>query len=95
MERANLRNKLRNRNPEGVSFQSGGRMETKKNGTNKWYVPGEAVRDRRTGQKMYVDAPWSSEIKCVYYNTVTDELVKLEVPCEDLEKVEETDPKDR
>ncbi|EKO78134.1 hypothetical protein LEP1GSC163_1910 [Leptospira santarosai str. CBC379] len=44
---------------------------------------------------MYVDAPWSSEIKCVYYNTVTDELVKLEVPCEDLEKVEETDPKDR
>ncbi|ULH27724.1 hypothetical protein [Leptospira weilii] len=55
------------------------------------YALGEAVRDKRTGQKMYVDASWSPEIKCIYYNTLMDELIKVEVPYEDLEKVIDLD----
>ncbi|EMN02944.1 hypothetical protein [Leptospira noguchii] len=31
----------------------------------------------------------TSHSKCVYYDVVTNELVKVEVPFEDLEKVEE------
>ncbi|EMM74651.1 hypothetical protein LEP1GSC038_0037 [Leptospira weilii str. 2006001855] len=59
------------------------------------YVLGEAVRDKKTGQKMYVDASWSPEIKCVYYNTSMDSLVKVEVPYEDLEKLIDLDFKAR
>ncbi|EMF80490.1 hypothetical protein LEP1GSC188_0578 [Leptospira weilii serovar Topaz str. LT2116] len=40
---------------------------------------------------MYVDATWSPEIRCVYYNTSMDELIKVEVPYEDLEKVIDLD----
>ncbi|WP_420914985.1 hypothetical protein [Leptospira weilii] len=57
--------------------------------SKKGYALGEAVRNKRTGQKMYVDMTWSPEIKCVYYDPVEDQLVKLEVPFEDLEKVKE------
>ncbi|EQA64189.1 hypothetical protein [Leptospira alexanderi] len=64
-------------------------MEVEETKRKQGYVLGEAVRDKRTGQKMYVDATWSLEIKCVYYDPVTDKLVKLEVPYEALEKVEE------
>ncbi|QDK21670.1 hypothetical protein [Leptospira weilii] len=63
-------------------------MEEEKR-SSKGYVLGEAVRNKRTGQKMYVDAIWSPEIKCVYYDPVEDKLVKLEVPFEDLEKFKE------
>ncbi|EKR64445.1 hypothetical protein LEP1GSC036_2242 [Leptospira weilii str. 2006001853] len=64
-------------------------MKAEEKKSSKGYALGEAVRDKRTGQKMYVDTTWSSEIKCVYYDPVEDKLVKLEVPFEDLEKVKE------
>lgn len=53
------------------------------------YMLGEAVRNKVTGQKMYVDIPWFPEVTCVYFDPITDVLVKVEVPPEDLEKVEE------
>ncbi|EMO31769.1 hypothetical protein LEP1GSC175_1144, partial [Leptospira santarosai str. HAI821] len=34
-------------------------METEEKQISKRYVIGEAVRDKRSGQKMYVDAAWS------------------------------------
>ncbi|KAK2617192.1 hypothetical protein CFV95_020530 (plasmid) [Leptospira interrogans] len=55
----------------------------------KGYVLGEAVRDKRTGQTMYVNAVWSLEVKCVYYDPKTNQLVKLEVPYEELEKADD------
>ncbi|EMF80480.1 hypothetical protein LEP1GSC188_0554 [Leptospira weilii serovar Topaz str. LT2116] len=61
------------------------------NKSKQGYALGEAVRDKVTGQKMYVDAAWSPEIKCVYYNTSMDELIKVEVPYEDLEKIMDLD----
>ncbi|AVV49790.1 hypothetical protein [Leptospira santarosai] len=64
-------------------------METEEKQSSKRYVIGEAVRDKRSGQKMYVDAAWSMEIKCVYYDVLTNKLVKVEVPHEELEKVED------
>ncbi|EPE85716.1 hypothetical protein LEP1GSC021_2162 [Leptospira noguchii str. 1993005606] len=53
------------------------------------FVLGEAVRNKVTGQKMYVDIPWNPEVTCVYFDTETNQLVKVEVSPEDLEKVEE------
>ncbi|KAA1269118.1 hypothetical protein KQY10_02420 [Leptospira interrogans] len=53
------------------------------------YMLGEAVRNRITGQKMYVDAAWNPEVTCVYFDPKTDVFIKVEVPPEDLEKVEE------
>ncbi|EMN54201.1 hypothetical protein LEP1GSC089_1630 [Leptospira interrogans serovar Autumnalis str. LP101] len=38
---------------------------------------------------MYVDAVWSLEVKCVYYDPKTNQLVKLEVPYEELEKADD------
>ncbi|WP_082287321.1 hypothetical protein [Leptospira kirschneri] len=55
----------------------------------KHFVLGEAVRNRVTGQKMYVDASWNPEVTCVYFDLSKNALVKLEVSPEDLEKVEE------
>ncbi|WP_051060284.1 hypothetical protein [Leptospira weilii] len=55
----------------------------------KRYVLGEAVKDRRTGRKMYVDANWHPEVKCIYYDTLTDALVKVEVPDKYLSRVKE------
>ncbi|MFA4796142.1 hypothetical protein [Leptospira kirschneri] len=56
------------------------------------YRLGEAVRDKKTGRKMYVDLTWSTEIPCVYFDELTNKLVKLEIAYEDLEKVEEVLP---
>ncbi|WP_061298848.1 hypothetical protein [Leptospira borgpetersenii] len=53
------------------------------------YAIGEAARNKTTGQRMYVDASWNPEIKCVYYDPVKDTLEKVEVPYEDLERVKE------
>lgn len=50
---------------------------------------GEAVRNRVTGQKMFVDASWSPEVTCVYFDPSKNSLVKVEVSPEDLETVEE------
>ncbi|EKN87862.1 hypothetical protein [Leptospira interrogans] len=53
------------------------------------FVLGEAVRNRVTGQKMYVDANWNPEVSCVYFDTARNSLVKVDVLPDDLEKVEE------
>ncbi|UML86521.1 hypothetical protein FH587_07240 [Leptospira interrogans] len=53
------------------------------------YILGEVVRNKITGQKMYVDIAWNPEITCVYVDPETNALVKVEVSPEDLEKVEE------
>ncbi|XDD51154.1 hypothetical protein AB3N59_05095 [Leptospira sp. WS92.C1] len=55
----------------------------------KHFVLGEAVRNRVTGQKMFVDASWSPEVTCVYFDPSKNSLVKVEVSPEDLETVEE------
>ncbi|TGL73789.1 hypothetical protein [Leptospira yasudae] len=57
--------------------------------SGKHFVLGEAVRNRVTGQKMYVDANWNPEVTCIYFDTARNSLVKLEVSPDDLEKVEE------
>ncbi|WP_061226767.1 hypothetical protein [Leptospira interrogans] len=62
-------------------------MNERKSG--KHFVFGEAVRNRVTGQKMYVDANWNPEVPCVYFDSARNALVKLEVSPDDLEKVEE------
>ncbi|EKR16660.1 hypothetical protein [Leptospira interrogans] len=64
--------------------------EEKKSKIN--YMLGEAVRDKTTGRKMYVDLTWSTEIPCVYFDELTNKLVKLEIPYDNLEKVEEVFP---
>ncbi|QCO32042.1 hypothetical protein E4414_02205 [Leptospira interrogans] len=61
--------------------------DERKNG--KHFVLGEAVRNRVTGQKMYVDVAWTPEVSCVYFDSSSQTFVKLEVSPEDLEKVEE------
>ncbi|EMK24669.1 hypothetical protein LEP1GSC008_1665 [Leptospira kirschneri serovar Bulgarica str. Nikolaevo] len=38
---------------------------------------------------MYVDTTWNPEVSCVYFDPSKNSLVKVEVPPEDLEKVEE------
>ncbi|WP_235596863.1 hypothetical protein [Leptospira alstonii] len=54
------------------------------------YVAGEAVRDKRTGQEMYVDTTWDGKVPCVYFDLEKRTLVKVEIPFEDLEKMQET-----
>ncbi|EKR62789.1 hypothetical protein LEP1GSC036_2216, partial [Leptospira weilii str. 2006001853] len=41
-------------------------METNKK--KKGYALGEAVRDKVTGQKMYVEVTWTPEVRCVYFD---------------------------
>ncbi|EMY24484.1 hypothetical protein LEP1GSC115_4857, partial [Leptospira interrogans serovar Australis str. 200703203] len=38
---------------------------------------GEAVRDKTTGQKMYVEVPWNPEVSCVYFDAEKESLVKV------------------
>ncbi|AXR60309.1 hypothetical protein DQM68_05975 [Leptospira mayottensis] len=39
---------------------------------------------------MYVDTTWDGKVPCVYFDTESGSLVKVEVPFEDLEKIKET-----
>ncbi|EMO99755.1 hypothetical protein [Leptospira santarosai] len=63
-------------------------MEAKKR--KKGYALGEAVKDKKSGQKMYVSTAWSPEVSCVYFDADRGSLVKVEVSFDDLEKVNET-----
>ncbi|UPY76979.1 hypothetical protein FH581_013645 [Leptospira weilii] len=54
------------------------------------FVLGEAVRSKTTGRRMYVDATWDGKVPCVYFDTEKRSLVKVEVPFDDLEKIQET-----
>lgn len=65
-------------------------METKK--SKKGYALGEAVRDKVTGQKMYVEVTWSPEIRCVYFDAGKESLVKVKMYPEELERIKESLP---
>ncbi|EMO51669.1 hypothetical protein [Leptospira noguchii] len=52
------------------------------------FVLGEAVRNKVTGQKMYVYVVWNPKVSCVYFDAKRETLVKVEVSPEDLEKVD-------
>ncbi|ABJ77109.1 hypothetical protein [Leptospira borgpetersenii] len=54
------------------------------------YAIGEAVRNKTTGQKMYVEIAWSPEVRCVYFDAEKGNLVKVDVWFQDLEKIKET-----
>ncbi|EMJ61796.1 MULTISPECIES: hypothetical protein [Leptospira] len=60
-------------------------METNKK--KKGYALGEAVRDKKTGQKMYVEVTWTPEVRCVYFDSEKESLVKVEKLPEDLERI--------
>ncbi|EMY22827.1 hypothetical protein LEP1GSC115_4848 [Leptospira interrogans serovar Australis str. 200703203] len=53
---------------------------------------GEAVRDKTTGQKMYVEVPWNPEVSCVYFDAEKESLVKVRKCPEDLERIKEMLP---
>ncbi|WP_061219352.1 hypothetical protein [Leptospira weilii] len=65
-------------------------MEPKKR--TKGYALGEAVRDKKTGQKMYVEVTWTPEVRCVYFDSEKESLVKVEKLPEDLERIKELLP---
>ncbi|QDK21655.1 hypothetical protein [Leptospira weilii] len=67
-------------------------MEAKEKKSSKGYALGEAVRDKRTGQKMYVDVTWSPEVSCVYFDAEQESLVKVQMFPEDLERIQEILP---
>ncbi|MCH1911617.1 hypothetical protein L9Z41_03260 [Leptospira noguchii] len=58
----------------------------------KGYVLGEAVRDKRNGQKMYVEVAWNPEVRCIYFDPKQESLVKVRMLPEDLERVKEILP---
>ncbi|EPE83798.1 hypothetical protein LEP1GSC021_5069 [Leptospira noguchii str. 1993005606] len=58
----------------------------------KGYVLGEAVRDKRSGQKMYVEVAWNPEVSCVYFDAEKEILVKVRIYPDDLERVKELLP---
>ncbi|QCO32041.1 hypothetical protein E4414_02200 [Leptospira interrogans] len=55
--------------------------------THKGFVLGEAVRDKTTGQTMYVEVAWKPGVSCVYFDREKDALVKVQVLPENLERV--------
>ncbi|EMM76962.1 hypothetical protein LEP1GSC040_1063 [Leptospira santarosai str. 2000030832] len=60
-------------------------MEAKKR--KKGYVLGEAVKDKKSGQKMYVSAAWDPEVSCVYFDAEKESLVEVRMYPEDLERM--------
>ncbi|EMO87256.1 hypothetical protein [Leptospira noguchii] len=62
------------------------------NGLKKGYVLGEAVRDKKTGQKMYVEVAWNPAVSCVYFDAEKEILVKVRIYPDDLERVKELLP---
>ncbi|TGK10801.1 hypothetical protein [Leptospira stimsonii] len=53
----------------------------------KGYALGEAVRNKTTGQKMYVEVAWTPEVSCVYFDPEKESLVKVRMLPEDLERM--------
>ncbi|MCG6167184.1 hypothetical protein [Leptospira sanjuanensis] len=64
----------------------------KSNGTQKGFVLGEAVRDKTTGQTMYVEKAWSPTVPCIYFDAETESLVKVDLLPENLERIKEILP---
>ncbi|EPE82029.1 hypothetical protein LEP1GSC021_0022 [Leptospira noguchii str. 1993005606] len=68
-------------------------MSSDERKTQKGFVLGEAVRDKATGQKMYVEVAWTpSKVACVYFDPEKEELVRVQVFPEDLERIKEILP---
>ncbi|WP_025181130.1 hypothetical protein ACO1KB_02845 [Leptospira interrogans serovar Szwajizak] len=59
----------------------------KENKTQKGFVLGEAVKNKETGQRMYVDVAWSPSVSCVYFDPEKDALVKVQMLPEELERL--------
>ncbi|EMJ87442.1 hypothetical protein [Leptospira kirschneri] len=58
----------------------------------KGFVLGEAVKDRTTGQKMYVEVVWNPKVSCIYFDPEREALVKVQVFPEDLESIKDSLP---
>ncbi|EMJ96509.1 hypothetical protein [Leptospira alstonii] len=67
-------------------------MEAEEKKSKKGFELGEAVRDKRTGQKMYVEVAWNPEVSCVYFDAEKEALVKVQMFPEDLERIKEILP---
>uniref|UniRef100_UPI000773EC1D hypothetical protein n=1 Tax=Leptospira borgpetersenii TaxID=174 RepID=UPI000773EC1D len=52
------------------------------------YTIGEAVKDKRSGQRMYVEIAWSPEVRCVYFDAEKGNLVKVRMNPEELERIQ-------
>ncbi|MBE8364878.1 hypothetical protein [Leptospira borgpetersenii] len=52
------------------------------------YAIGEAVRNKTTGQRMYVDASWDGKVPCVYFDAEKGNLVKIRMYPEELERIQ-------
>ncbi|EMO47190.1 hypothetical protein [Leptospira santarosai] len=61
-------------------------MESNKR--KKGYALGEAVQDKKSGQKMYVSTAWSPEVSCVYFDAEKESLVEVRMYPEDLERIQ-------
>ncbi|RHX90206.1 hypothetical protein DLM76_21070 [Leptospira yasudae] len=59
----------------------------KENGTEQGFELGEAVRNKATGQQMYVDLAWSPKVSCVYFDPEKESLVKVQMLPEALERI--------
>ncbi|TGL73788.1 hypothetical protein [Leptospira yasudae] len=64
----------------------------KENGIHKSFELGEAVKNKTTGQTMYVEVAWSPTVSCVYFDPEKDALVKVQMLPEDLERIKELLP---
>lgn len=64
----------------------------KENGTQKGFSLGEAVKNKETGQKMYVEVAWKPSVSCVYFDSEKDALVKVQMLPENLERIKEILP---
>ncbi|TGL78037.1 hypothetical protein [Leptospira yasudae] len=60
--------------------------------TQRGFVLGEAVRNKATGQKMYVEVAWNPTVSCVYFDPEKETLVKVQVQPKDLERIKEMLP---
>ncbi|MDI7197999.1 hypothetical protein QMM61_15020 [Leptospira santarosai] len=58
------------------------------NKRKKGYELGEAVQDKKSGQKMYVSSVWSPEVSCVYFDAEKESLVEVQMYPEDLERIQ-------
>ncbi|WP_025178805.1 hypothetical protein [Leptospira kirschneri] len=59
----------------------------KEDRTQKGFMLGEAVKNKATGQKMYVEVAWKPSVSCVYFDPEKDALVKVQMFPEELERL--------
>ncbi|EKO50010.1 hypothetical protein [Leptospira kirschneri] len=59
-----------------------------RNNTPKGFSLGDPVKNKATGQKMYVDLAWSPTVRCVYFDEEKETLVKVQMLPEELERLQ-------